>query len=231
MHKLSLIEQKDGDSRKRFSLPVEIKEITDEGKVTGYGSVFGIEDSYGDVVDKGAFLLSLKERMPKMLYQHNPSDIVGKWTVANEDSHGLFLEGQIMKQLSKGQEVLTLLKEKVLDGLSIGFRTRKAFWDEKDETRHLTQVDLMEVSFVTFPALEQALVTGVKNARTFDKREIEQILRDAGLPNKFAKTLLAKGWDAADGLRSEEHRDDGGLGDLAALLRKANDQLKHGVQK
>lgn len=226
---MSVIELKDSPS-KRYSIPVEIKELKADGTVTGYGSVFGVEDSYGDIVEKGAFERSLKDRMPKMLYQHNSSDLVGKWTVAREDSKGLYLEGKIMENLTRGAEVLTLLREEILDGLSIGFRTRKARWDDKTEIRHLLELDLLEVSFVTFPALEVALVNGVKSSREFNKREVEQYLRDAGLPSAFAKKLLSGGWDLANKDRSTEHRDDGMSGILAAL-KAANNQMKQGIGK
>jgi len=148
------------------------------GKITGYGSVFNIRDSYGDVVTSGAFMQSISKKKPKMLYQHDPRDVIGVWTKCKEDEKGLLLEGEINLEVSKGKDVYNLLKQGALDGLSIGFRTLDEEYDANG-VRKLKTIDLLEVSVVTFPANKDSLITVVKNAPK-KEREFEGFLRDMG---------------------------------------------------
>jgi len=91
------------------------------GIITGYASVFGVVDSYDEVVDAGAFTESLKTRgLPVMLMQHDWRDIAGVWTKASEDDHGLLLEGEINLEVQRAREYYSLIKQGALKGLSIG---------------------------------------------------------------------------------------------------------------
>lgn len=202
---------------KTFDL--QIKELTDEGTFEGYASVFDDVDQGNDVVKKGAFRASLKERMPKMLYQHDPDKPIGKWLDVHEDEHGLYVKGKIIRETEKGAEVLALMKEKILDGLSIGFRTVKAMRDEKTSVRSLIEVKLWEISVVTFPMLQSATIDNVKGQ--WDKRKVERILRDAGMPNAMAVKFVAGGWDAAN--TDTKQRDVDGVVDS---LKKATELMK-----
>lgn len=180
----------------------ELKEAGDVMSITGYGSTFGGKpDSYGDIVAAGAFIDSLKARMPKMLYQHDTTRICGIWDVAEENDKGLYLEGRFLPT-TLGRDAYEEAKSKALDTMSIGFRTRKASYDEDQEIRTLEQLDLFEVSLVTFPANENAVVTGVKAPHT--ARGLEKILRDAGFSHKEAKAIVAGGIKAIDGQRDAD---------------------------
>jgi HK97 family phage prohead protease len=176
---------------------IEIKAEPDmEGRFEGYASVFGNVDGGGDIVEKGAFSKSLKGRKPKMLWQHDPGQPIGVWDDVAEDEKGLFVKGRLLLDLPKGREAATMLKAGVIDAMSIGYRTINATTDAgKRGTRKLLDVDLYEVSLVTFPMNEKAMVTEVKQIET--KTEIEHILREAGVPGAFAKLVALYGFDEA----------------------------------
>lgn len=194
------------------SLPFELREVDDAGIFTGLGSVFGNVDSYGDIVEKGAFADSLKQRTPRMLWQHDWTQPIGVWKSAAETERGLQMTGRLVMETQKGREAHALLKAGAVDGLSIGFMLPKGGWSEdKDGVRRITKAELMEVSVVTFPANQEALVSGVKSrierGELISKRELEAALRDVGFSQRQAKAIVAEGWaglqqrDADDDLR------------------------------
>jgi HK97 family phage prohead protease len=145
----------------------DITRVEADGTFSGYASLFGVEDLSHDIVEKGAFLGSLSRRGPsgvKMLYQHDPAEPIGRWTDIRETPKGLKVTGQLMTNLARGREVLTMMREGILDGLSIGFRTVKARKDRKSGIRRLVEVDLWEISVVTFPMQPDARVAHVKSS-------------------------------------------------------------------
>lgn len=175
----------------------EIKTLDEAGEFEGHGSVFNNEDSYGDVVVPGAFQKSLEEHraagtLPAMLWQHDPGQPIGVYSDMKEDAKGLYVRGKILTETLKGRESLALLKAKAVRGLSIGFITRQ--WEYREDTRIVKDVDLWEVSLVTFPANRQAQVEDVKNNRSLPttERELERFLRDVGgLSKSEAKAAVA----------------------------------------
>lgn len=189
--------------RERLVVPFDMKAIGDGETRTfeGYGSVFGVLDSYADIVAPGAFKRSLKEaksagRMPALLWQHDPSSPIGVYESMGEDATGLYVKGRL-SDTQLGREAYTLLKDGALSGLSIGFTTRKSKVDNESGVRMLTDVQLWETSLVTFPANDAARVTGVKAADGAlpTEREFERWLRrEAGFTEAEAKTIIAKGF-------------------------------------
>jgi HK97 family phage prohead protease len=146
----------------RLARPFELKQITETGTFSGYGSVFGVEDSYQDIVMPGAFAKSLRSRKPAMLWQHNSDQPIGVYETAREDQKGLYLEGKLVLEVQAAKEAHALMKAGAMDGLSIGFRTIAYEYDEKTNIRKLTEIELWEVSPVTFPALDVARINDVK---------------------------------------------------------------------
>jgi len=133
-------------------------------EISGYASVFGAADQGGDVVVKGAYGRSLKAlavggRSVKMLWQHDPARPIGVWDEVREDKKGLWVKGRILVDVQAGSEALVLISAGAIDGLSIGYRTIQA---EKDQKGHrlLHEIDIWEVSLVTFPMLPEARVEG-----------------------------------------------------------------------
>lgn len=145
------------------------------GEFSGYASVFGVLDSYADIVAKGAFSRTLREwrgkgRWPALLWQHDPTQPIGIWIELREDETGLLARGQLA-QTQLGREARTLLDDGALSGLSIGFRVRRSQLDEVSGIRTLTDVDVVEVSLVTFPANDRARVDAIRR-RTGLGREV-----------------------------------------------------------
>lgn len=157
--------------KKIINCSLEVKSLDDEGSFSGYASVFGITDSQGEEVASGAFDLSLKSwaelgKMPKMLWQHDYRKPIGVWQDIREDVYGLQVKGHLLLDLAQGREAYSLIKNGVVDGLSIGFLTVKARRNESrngsGRVRILEQVNLQEVSLVTFAANPKARVDRVK---------------------------------------------------------------------
>ena len=139
--------------------------IDADGTVEGYASLFGEIDQARDMVMRGAFTATLRQRnvhrIP-MLFQHDPSEPVGIWLELREDHRGLFARGRLIPEVARGRELLSLLKAGAIDGLSIGFRTVQGRIDPRTRVRALHAVDLWEISIVTFPLLAGARVQAVK---------------------------------------------------------------------
>jgi HK97 family phage prohead protease len=125
--------------------------------IDGYASLWGVADLNGDVVERGAFAASLARTGAsgvRMLHQHESRAAVGIWERMLEDEHGLFVEGRIMDWSADGRFAQALSRAGALDGLSIGFRSRRA--RREGRLRVLVEVELWEVSLVTFPMLPGA---------------------------------------------------------------------------
>lgn len=214
----------------QLSIKLDIKKMPDDdGIFEGYASVFDVVDQGLDVVASGAFTQSLADRMPKLLWQHDSDQIIGKWEEVREDERGLFVKGRLFKDLQQGREAMTLLKEGVLDSMSIGFRVVEAMEEAGGRVRRLLKIDLFEISLVTFPMLIEAMVTSVKSCET--ERDFEKFLRDAGgLSRKEAKAVCANGFKAIKDLRDAE--DDGKTSpDCSELLTSINqltESMKNG---
>lgn len=189
--------------QKRFDVAIELKELTEDGKFSGYASTFGGEpDSYGDLIAPGAFLASLAKggyggNGVKMLWQHDSDDPIGVWTLLREDARGLYVEGQLALKVQRGLEAYELLKIGAVNAMSIGFRVVKYSEDRNAGTRTLEEIDLYEISLVTFPANTNATVMSVKTsvqaveATRGDLRKLERVLRDAGFSKDAAKAVIS----------------------------------------
>lgn len=196
-----------------LQFPAEFKllDVDSEKKIgffEGYGAVFGNVDQVNDVIQRGAFAETLaKDGMPAMLWQHNSSDVVGVWTEAREDERGLYLKGELNLDVQKAREAHSLLKQKALKGLSIGYLTKDYSLDQTSGIRTLKKIKLLEVSIVTFPANPKAGIAGVKNFPG-TIREFERFLRDSGFGKTQAKALASKGWQGIENLQREAADED-----------------------
>jgi HK97 family phage prohead protease len=185
----------------------DIKETTDAGHIRGHGSVFGVIDSYNEIVAQGAFAESLKKwakrgALPAMLRGHESNIVVGVWTQMQEDAIGLDCAGDCILETRDGADTYQLLKRKAVRGLSIGFMPE--VWEVDKETGIITlkQVDLWEVSIVTFPANVEAMIEEVKHSvgqvlksgNIPTERDFEIFLRDAGYSRGQAKRIIACGY-------------------------------------
>lgn len=141
-----------------------IKSTSDEGHIEGYASIFNVQDEQGDVVRVGAFkknIAAMQEsgKFPKMLWQHDVKKPIGIWDEIYEDEHGLFVKGRLLLDVKRGREIWSLLKNKAIDGLSIGYKTAK-----RVNGSELSDIELMEISIVTFPACTDAKIDTIKSS-------------------------------------------------------------------
>ena len=204
----------------------------DAMKFEGYGAVFNNVDSYGDVIDPGAFANFLsdvkggRQPWPAMLSQHGGWQVtatdmtpIGVWTDFAEDGHGLKVSGQLA-DTPRGREMYALLKmspRPAIDGLSIGYIAKESIprSQPEDPKRRLKRIDLVEVSLVTRPANGKARITGVKALEEIvTLADAERYLRDAcGLSKSAAVALVSR----IKGARRSESAE---LDELAEMLRR-----------
>lgn len=215
-------------------LEVKFSGAESEMTFSGYGAVFGNVDSYGDVIQKGAFTDTIREAKatgswPAMLLQHGGMQLtaedmtpIGVWTNLSEDSNGLLVEGKLAPT-ARGQEIHALMKmtpRPAINGLSIGYVpiSWKMRSNPTEPRRTLEAVKLIEISPVTFPANVKARIQSAKSDLTI--RQAEQALRDVGFSQAEAKAILASGFKALP------QRDVDGLAEIAALLQSNLNLMK-----
>ena len=199
----------------------------------GYASVFDVVDNGLDVVNRGAFVKSLDERKPKMLWQHDMAQPIGVWDEIREDEKGLYCKGRISKEVQKGREAMDLLRMGAIDGLSIGYRTVEAVKEGNGSVRRLMQLDLHEISIVTIPMLDVATVTDIKSIDDVKtERDFERFLRDAGLSRKEATAVTLHGYkgltDQRDAVEVEVSNGEAkGMAEIGNLLRQLQETMKN----
>lgn len=194
--------------KRRLDIPLKIKSVSDSGEFEGYGSVFGVKDSYSDIVVPGAFTKSLedwkaKNQLPAMLWQHQYDEPIGIYKEMKEDDVGLYVRGQLLIDGDPvAKRAYAHMKAGSITGLSIGFRLIDWEYDKTKEAYLLKEIDLWEVSPVTFPANEEARIEDVKSAfgrgEIPSQKSIERVLRDVGLSRTQAKTFMSGGYGALD---------------------------------
>lgn len=187
-------------NRKSFNL--EIKAVQEDGFFSGYGAVFGNIDWYNDVILPGAFTASLakwraKNKMPPVLWNHNDSEPIGVYTNIYEDEKGLFVEGKLLvDDVPRAKSIHALLKAGAIDGLSIGYSTKKAN-QQGSGVRELVEVELGEISIVTQPANERSVITSVKSKLEEGELpslpEFEKFLRESGFSKSQSVAIASKG--------------------------------------
>lgn len=217
--------------RDRRDLPLDLCELKFEAReksddpvtFTGYASVWGRDDSYGDTILKGAFAESLKERRPMMLYGHNPGRVIGKWLKVMEDDKGLWVKGALTPGNRDAEDVGANLRFGALNGQSIGGYTID-YEPKKSGGRLIAKFDLYEISVVSMPAEQEARIDSASVKEMLDECEklsdFEDFLRDAGGLSKSAATAMvcrfsriARGEPASDAETTK------GLEELIETLR------------
>lgn len=225
---------KDSIENKNIYFATDLKQGTEEealqGVFEGYAATFGNTDSANDVIMNGAFAASLRDRQPKVLWQHKMDVPVGKLLEASEDERGLYVKVQIA-DTTAGVDALKLMKMGVIDKLSIGFKVKEAEYDRERGARIIKRVDLLEFSLVTIPANNQAEITSLKSLPQTE-REFERFLRETGFPRSAAKAITAKGFKSC---LEEDQRDvdagdscgDQWDADVIKQLNELNKRLKN----
>ncbi|THV14215.1 HK97 family phage prohead protease [Rhizobium rhizophilum] len=173
-----------------------LKGVGGDGRFSGYASLFGEVDLGRDAIEPGAFAASLTKRGAggvRMLFQHDPAEVIGRWLVIREDERGLYVEGKLATDVARAREVHALMKAGALDGLSIGFRAVKVKADRKTGVRRILEADLWEISVVTFPMLPTARVSNVKHQRFYRDRETELVRLMRRAARSMANNHFTKG--------------------------------------
>jgi HK97 family phage prohead protease len=156
--------------------------LKDGAEICGYASLFGAADQGGDVVQRGAYGASLARlghagRGVKMLWQHDPAQPIGIWDEVREDERGLFVRGRLLLEVRAAHEAHVLLQAGAIDGLSIGYRTLRA--EKAAGQRLLHEIELWEVSLVTFPMLPEARVQTSVSDEADLARTLAETFREA----------------------------------------------------
>jgi HK97 family phage prohead protease len=202
-------------------------EIKDTGKFEGYASTFQDIDGGGDIVIPGAFANTIKNKQGNipLLWQHDSSLPIGVIEKMQEDENGLFVEGQlVLSGVSKATEAFNLLKAGAIQGLSIGYRTIKSTKDAaRKGVRILQELDLIEVSLVTFPMNKNAKVSfvksGIENIDDLSIKEFEGFLRDSGFSRKQATIIASNGFRGFNQGDPEMTKSEMILNKLCAMMR------------
>ncbi len=199
---------------------LELKMTGDGMKFSGYASIFGGVDSYGDTIQKGAYLNTLENRQrPIRMRWNHYGPVIGKWTELREDEKGLYVAGELTPGHSTAEDTYALMKHGAIDGMSIGYRV-KAFDPLGEDLRLLKEIDLVEISVVEEPADLGAKIGDVKSALESAStiREIESILRDsAGFSRANATYLVSRMKSVLQGELAAEEK---AKQELAALFQK-----------
>lgn len=180
--------------------------VSDDGyRFSGYASVFGGVDAYGDTIVAGAYAPALEKGAPKMFFNHDKYSIpIGKWLEVAEDEHGLRVTGELTRGNPQAETVAAALRHGTVDGLSVGFYPAEDGLQENENGGYtISKIDrLLEISVVTFPADRAARI---EKAEALDSvRDIEDYLRDAGLSTREAKILVSRMKSVVD---AENQRD------------------------
>lgn len=213
---------------KRLDVPLTIKAVSDSGEFEGYGSVFGNKDSHDDIVVAGAFAKTLndwkeKGRLPALLWQHNMQEPIGVYTEMKEDENGLYVKGKLLVDDDPlAKRAHAHMKAGSLGGLSIGYRLNDWDYDQEKEAWLLKDIDLWEVSLVTFPSNDEARISNVKSSfergETPRPSDMERALRDVGLSRNQAKSFMAGGYGALNPREAETEKALQSLKSLTSLF-------------
>lgn len=215
-------------TKKRLDVALNIKSVSETGEFEGYGSVFGVKDSYSDIVVSGAFKKTLDEwkekgRLPAMLWQHDMSEPIGIYTEMKEDENGLYVKGKLLIDADPlAKRAHAHMEAGSLSGLSIGYTLDDWEYDSEKDAFILKEINLWEVSLVTFPANDEARISNVKSS--FDRgetprpSEMERALREVGLSRSQAKSFMADGFSALQPREAETEKALQSLKSLTSLF-------------
>lgn len=192
---------------KTFRAKIDAKSISDDGEYAtfkGYASTFGNEDSYGDVIERGAFTKTASEAngsLP-MLWQHDTDEVIGTYPAMAENQQGLEVEGQIVLATQRGREAYALLKAGAIKSMSIGFTIPdgKADYDQEQQVRRIREVRLWEISLVTFPANAKAAITQVKRREAVGDDMVERLRKEID----ELRAQVEQRWDGSASNYSDE---------------------------
>jgi HK97 family phage prohead protease len=191
-----------------FNTPLELKSPNAAGIFAGHGAVFTTTDLGGDAIQPGAFTDTLRKINARgtplpILWSHDQSKPVGKFTTLREDAKGLYVEGKLTMSTQAAKDAFAYLRDRAVSGLSIGYDVPKGGAEFKNGVRLLHKLDLHEISLVAVPMHPDARVTEVKMLDCADPRELKNYLRQT---HNFSRSKAAAAAEALwKILRGEDH--------------------------
>jgi len=207
--------------RKSFTFEVKTR---DEGIFEGYASTFRKSpDSYGEIVDKGAFAKTIKENKGriKILWNHNADEPIGIPLELREDDIGLYVKGQLSLGVQRAREVLALMKDGVVNTMSIGYRTITEAM--VGDVLHLKEVKLFDTSPVTFAADDGAVIFDVKLAeRAMKNGDVESLKHAADSLQALVRQYEGK---AEPDDSTPEPESDAGAAQLESVLTSIQNEM------
>lgn len=184
----------------KSAVACKVKALSTEGTFSAYGNVFGVVDNVNDVTVKGTFTNSIKSHLdagttPKLLAQHGHTTMpIGVITSMKEDDYGLYFEGEFCLDTQMGKETHALVKQGAIDQFSIGYKTIKERYDTKRGANLLEEVEVKEISIVTFACNEASKIVDVKSAiESGDEvtpRMVQKALQESGLSKRQAEAAV-----------------------------------------
>ena len=209
-----------------LNLPLEIRSLnTNNGIFEGYASVFDKVDTFGTAIARGAFLNTIKKwneknKFPPLLWQHDTDEPVGVFTEISEDDYGLRVVGKLLVEDDPlAKRAYAHLKAGSINGLSIGFQIIDIEHNSSLDVEIIREVDLLEISLVTFPSNELATVTSIRTCLSQGvqpkPKELEKVLRDVGFSRSQAKSFMSSGYK---GLTQRDADEDQVNSELANLI-------------
>lgn len=192
-------------SKQVKSIPMELKINEESRTFEGYASTFGNKDFVDDIVLPGAFKKTIMERFPKkqikVLYQHR--EPLGIPLHMEEDSKGLYVKAHVSRT-SLGNDVLELMRDGVIDRMSIGYDILQDEKDRDNGARLLKELRLYEFSPVTFPANDEAIIAQVKSiddmeqllSKAIGGTELTRLLKEGRVLSKSTANKIATAIEA-----------------------------------
>ncbi len=213
---------------------LDLTEADTSGVFEGYASLFDREDLARDVILAGAFRQSLSERGAqgvRMLYQHDPAHPIGVWERIEEDALGLRVRGRLTLETEKARDVLHLMRAGAIDGLSIGFKAKRTRREQRSGIRRILELELWEISIVTFPMMPGARVHGVKcspfGGALPTERQFERwLVRDAGFTRAEARSLMRQGFGGLKSRRDAGTDAHDETAETSAVIRRMTALIK-----
>lgn len=214
-----------------MDFPFELKQedVKEDGSFKGYAATFlGKPDRKGDIIMPGAFARTLKRGGGmglgfSFLKNHDPDTVIGVMNTLFEDRKGLYVEGQFAINTSAGHDEHELAKMKAKKAFSIGYNAIDYDYNNNRSIRYLKEIELFEVSFVTFPANTRAKMLAVKSLEGAEtEREMERALRDLGLSKKASVYVASL---CKNSLRDSGKIEGKGLSNILGSLKQLNNSF------
>lgn len=145
----------------------------DNGTIAGYFSTYEkTPDSYGDIIEPGAFTKTIEKRKESghpfpLCWNHNFDSIIGVVDSVKEDEKGAFIEAHFL-DTDLAQDVRKFVQSGAVYQFSFAYDVLKNREPDSEEKKNgvmnvLQEVEVFEISVVTVPANQNAVVTDVKS--------------------------------------------------------------------